>query len=836
MKKILTLLLLFVFTLPSVQAQTSPMTDSQVMEYIIKENDKGTARDVIVRRLIEKGVPIEQIRRIRDKYEKEQKNTQMGARDITGGGKNLNDRMRNKNNNQEPSGSYQRKADQMQQDPRQLTDRQRQLRKEQNFDMYSDAFGDMLPDTLTIYDEIMGYPEKKDKVIFGRNIFNRKNLSFEPEMNIATPRDYRLGPGDAVYIDVWGASQKTYQGTVSPEGSIDIEGYGPVQVSGMTIEQANRHLKATLGQRYSGSNIRLTVGETRSITVNVMGEVVLPGTYNLSAFATVFHALYMAGGVNDIGTLRNIKVYRNGTLVSKVDVYDYILGGNLTGNVRLASGDVITVDPYDCLVNITGKVKRPMYYEMKSTESLSTLIRYAGGFTGDAFPDAVRLVRKSGGRYSVYNLDEFERASFQMADGDSVFVDSVLNRYTNMVEVKGAIFRPGMYQMDGSITSVRQLIEKAGGPTEDAFTDRIILYRRKEDRSLKAMSINLNGLMNHTEADIALNNEDVIYIPTLQEIKAKRVLQIKGEVLYPGEYDFIENLTLEDFILQAGGLTDAASMVRVDVSRRLRNNQATSSGNEVCKKYSFALKEGFVVEGEPAFVLEPFDEVYVRRSPGYTEQEHVEVEGEVAFAGTYALTKKTFRLTDLIKECGGFSSDAYVAGARLERRLTPVEKIQQESLLKIALSGDSVNLKKLDLGNTRYVGINLDKAIANPGSEEWDLVLRDGDRLVIPQFNNTVSISGEVMYPTTVTYKKGAKLSYYINKSGGSSLTAKQKRAFVVHMNGTVSRVRSSKDIQPGCEIVVPAKSKRRRITVGEILSMGTMTATLGTVIATLLK
>ena len=835
MKKILTLLLLLVLMLPSVQAQTSPMTDSQVMEYIIKENDKGTARDVIVRRLIEKGVPIEQIRRIRDKYEKEKNNTQIGARDITGGGKNLNDRMRNKNNSQEPSGSYQRKADQRQQDTRQLTNRQKMLREEQQFDMYSDAFGNMLPDSLAMYDEIMGYSEKK-KVIFGRNIFNRKNLSFEPEMNIATPRDYRLGPGDAVYIDVWGASQKTYQGTVSPEGSIDIEGYGPVQVSGMTVEQANRHLKATLGQRYSGSNIRLTVGETRSITVNVMGEVVMPGTYNLSAFATVFHALYMAGGVNDIGTLRNIKVYRNGTLVTKVDVYDYILGGNLTGNVRLASGDVITVDPYDCLVNITGKVKRPMYYEMKSTESLSTLINYAGGFTGDAFPDAVRLVRKSGGRYSVYNLDEFERASFQMADGDSVFVDSVLNRYTNMVEVKGAIFRPGMYQMDGSITSVRQLIEKAGGPTEDAFTDRIILYRRKEDRSLKALSINLNGLMNHTVADIALNNEDVIYIPTLQEIKAKRVLQIKGEVLYPGEYDFIENLTLEDFILQAGGLTDAASMVKVDVSRRIRNNQVTSGGNEVCKTYSFALKDGFVVEGEPAFVLEPFDEVYVRRSPGYFEQEHVIVEGEVAFAGTYALTRKTFRLTDLIKECGGFNSEAYVAGARLERRLTPVEKIQQESLLRIALSGDSVNLKKLDLGNTRYVGINLDKAIANPGSEEWDLVLRDGDRLVIPQFNNTVSISGEVMYPTNVMYKKGANLNYYINKSGGCSVTAKKKRAFVVHMNGTVSRVRSSKDIQPGCEIVVPAKSKRRRITVGEILSMGTMTATLGTVIATLLK
>ena len=655
-------------------------------------------------------------------------------------------------------------------------------------------------------------------------------------MNIATPQDYRLGPGDAVYIDVWGASQGQYQCTVSPEGVINIENYGPVNVDGLTVNQANQRLKSTLGKRYAGSNIRLTVGQTKTITVNVMGEVKVPGTYTLSAFATVFNALYMAGGTNDIGTLRNIKIYRNGHLVSTCDIYDYILNGNMRGNVRLTSGDVIIVEPYECLVNITGKVKRPMYYEMKQKESVGTLIKYAGGFAGDAYQSNIHLVRKAGGEMSVFSIDDFERNSFQLADGDSVAVDSTLQRYRNMVEVKGAVMRPGKYQMDGSITTVRELIEAAGGLAEDAFVNRGFIHRMKDDRTLETVEIDIKGIVNHTIADIALKNEDVFYIPSKKIMQEEEILTISGEVNYPGTYDFADNTSLETFILQAGGLKDAASLVKVDVSRRMRNNKATHSSSQVAQSFSFALKDGFIVDGTPGFILEPFDEVFVRRSPGYVEQQHVMVEGEISFAGTYVLSNKGMRLSDLVKNAGGLTKEAYSLGAHLERTLTAAEKVKQQTMLKLAVSGDSIDMRKLDFGETQMVGINLEQALAHPGSNQWDIVLRDGDKLIIPQYNNTVSINGQVMYPNSVAYREGARLSYYIDQAGGYGQRAKSNRVFAVNMNGTVTRVRSSKDITPGCTILVPAKAKRNKMSFGEILSLGTMTATLGTVIATILK
>lgn len=448
-------------------------------------------------------------------------------------------------------------------------------------------------------------------------------------MNIATPQDYRLGPGDAVYVDVWGASQQRFESTVSPDGTINIENYGPVDVDGLTVAQANHRLRATLGKRYGGSNIRLTVGQTKTITVDVMGEVQVPGTYTLSAFATVFNALYMAGGTNDIGTLRNIKIFRNKRLISTCDIYDYILNGNMKGNVRLASGDVIVVGAYECLVNITGKVKRPMYYEMKEKESVGTLIKYAGGFTGDAYQGNINLMRKAGGELSVYSIDEFERNSFHLADGDSVSVDSTLQRYRNMVEIKGAVMRPGKYQMDGNITTIRQLIEAAGGLSEDAFTPRAFIHRMKEDRTLEVIDVDVKGIMDHSVADITLKNEDVFFIPSTKLMQEERTLSIIGEINYPGVYNYAENTSLETFILQAGGLKDAASLIKVDVSRRLRNQEADHSGTQVAQTFSFSLKDGFVIDGTPGFILEPFDEVYVRRSPGYVPQQHVSIEGEI---------------------------------------------------------------------------------------------------------------------------------------------------------------------------------------------------------------
>lgn len=824
----------------NVWAQTG-MTDNQVMQYMIKETERGTPRQEIVTNLIERGVSIEQIRRIKKKYEKQNDGSVIGARDISGSkGKN---RLRSNNGDkkEELKGSYQRKQERKEIDKSSLSEKQRKKLEREEKSEYMDEMDELLPDSLDQWDfpEDDFYKEKdKEKKIkiFGHNIFNNRKLSFEPNMNIATPQDYRLGPGDEVYIDIWGASQERFESTVSPEGTINIESYGPVQVDGLTVAQANQRLRNSLGGRYAGSRIKLTVGQTKTITVDVMGEVKVPGTYTLSAFSTVFNALYMAGGINEIGTLRNIKIFRKGRQISTCDVYDYILNGNMKGNVRLSAGDVIVVGPYDCLVNITGKVKRPMYYEMKSKESIGTLIKYAGGFTGDAYQGSINLIRKSGGMLSVYSIDDFERNSFQVADGDSVSVDSTLQRYRNMVEIKGAVNRPGIFQVDGNITTIRQLIEAAGGLTEDAFTARGTIHRRKADRTLEVIAVDIAGIMNHSVADIALKNEDVFFVPSQKLMQEERILTINGEVNYPGEYEFAENTTIEDFILQAGGLKDAASMVKVDISRRMRNQDATRSSSQVAESFSLSLKDGFVIDGTPGFILQPFDEVFVRRSPGYIEQQHVKVEGEIAFAGSYVLTNKGMRLSDLVKAAGGITKEAYALGAHLERTLTPAEKVKQQTLLKFAVSGDSVDMRKLDLGDTQRVGINLEEALKNPGSNQWDIVLRDGDRLVIPQYNNTVSINGQVMYPNTVAYRDKAKLSYYIEQAGGYGQRAKSKRVFAVNMNGTVTRIRSAKDITPGCTILVPSKQRRKGMSFGEILSLGTMTATLGTVIATLVK
>ena len=822
----------------------SGMSDTQIMEYIVQQNAKGTSRDKIVKQLIERGVTIEQIRKAKEKYEKQQKGTVPGARNISGAEPDNFTRLRKNNGdkrrNEQTTGRRPQRSDRENPDDPTLSERDRTRLQQARTDAYNDELDAFLPDSMGYftndYEQFVEDEEEGKIKVFGRNIFNNKRLTFEPNMNIATPDDYRLGPGDEVYIDVWGASQQRFECTVSPEGVINIENFGPVQVSGLTVAQTNARLRSTLGARYAGSDVRLTVGQTRTITVDVMGEVKTPGTYTLSAFSTVFHALYMAGGTNDIGTLRNIKVFRNGRQITTCDIYDYILNGNMKGNVRLQPGDVVVVGSYECLVQVTGKVKRPMYYEMKSTESVGTLLRYAGGFTGDAYDQLVRLIRKSGGQLSVFSLDEFERGNFQLADGDSVAVDSTLQRYRNMVEVKGAVFRTGKYQMDGSITTVRQLIEAAGGLCEDAMKTRAVLHRLTDERRLQVVQVDLQGILAHTAPDIALRNEDVLFIPSRSYLIGEQKLSIHGEVVYPGEYDFAENTTLEDFILQAGGLTDAASLVKVDVSRRIRNQLATESSDKIAESYTFKLKDGFVVDGTPGFVLQPYDEVYVRRSPGYVEQQNVEVKGEVAFEGRYALVTKGMRLSDLVKQCGGLTPQSYAPGAHLERKLSPEEQLKQQSMIKLATLGDTADVRRLELSDVRVVAINLEKAIANPGSNQWDLVLQEGDVLVVPQYNNTVTINGEVLYPNTVGYDKNKTLKDYINSAGGFTQKARSGKVFAVGMNGSVTKVRSKKDITPGCNIVVPAKMRRRGVPLAEMMSILTMIATLGTVVTTLIK
>lgn len=819
----------------------STMTDEQVMQYVLSETQKGTSQTEIVTKLMSQGVSFEQIQRLRTKYTKETDGSVLGAQDLTGVS-----RLRQNNGSgvkQEGTGFMKKGNGLAEPDVNSMSALQRQQYIQQQQSLYLNGLGFVLPDSMSMFNmyNYDGYRQiespEHSKRIFGHDIFSQTMLTFEPEMNIPAPADYLLGAGDLVFIDVTGASQFSFNGEISPEGFVHVEGFGPVKVGGLTIAQANSQLRKTLGRFFKESEIVLTVGQTKTITVNVMGEVMHPGTYTLSAFATVFHALYMAGGANDIGTLRAIKVYRDNRLISTIDLYDFILNGKLAGNVRLASNDVIVVGPYESLVQISGKVKRPMYYEMRPTESVATLLAYSGGFTGDAYRDHIRLIRKNSGQKEVFSINEFEAETFRVADGDSLFVDSVLDRYANMVEIKGAVFRPGMYQVGNQITTVRQLVEQAGGLTEDAFLARAVMHRRKKDRSLEVLPIALGQVMNHELPDITLRNEDVLYIPSLKDIQDEKKLSIYGEVYYPGVYYFADNTTVEDLILQAGGLKDAASLVKVDVSRRLRNAKAEETSSVIAETFSFALKDGFVVEGTPGFVLQPFDEVFVRKSPGYVEQNHVTIEGEVAFEGIYTLSNKGQRLSDLLEMAGGLTQEAYPKGARLIRTLTDAERLKQQSMKKFIVSKDSAELRKFDLNQVRYVGINLDKAIEHKGSDEWDLVLQDGDKLIIPQYTNTVTINGEVLYPNTVAYMPGQGLDYYINQAGGFSVKARRKKVFAVNLNGTVTRVRRSKDIQPGCEIVVPTKEERKRaVSLTEILSIGTTAAALGTMISTLVK
>ena len=831
MNKSLLLVLLMTLCSLGLRAQSS-MTDLQVMQFVLKEHKAGTSQAQIVTKLMQRGVDIQQIRRVKDAYERVAKNKGLGQ---VSNGTNKDDkledsRMRKNNGENKTDTKNSQMIRSVGQDDH---DYPTTHRNAADHGLITHELNDFLPDSATQQerDRLNIYVGRMPKRVFGRDIFNRKDLSFEPNMNIATPQNYRLGPGDAVNIDIYGASQKSEQTTVSPDGDVVIEGFGPVQVSGLTVAEANARLRSTLGSRYSSSRVRLTVGQTRTIMVNVMGEVKRPGTYTLSAFASVFHALYMAGGINDLGTLRNIKVYRQNKLVTVVDIYDYILNGKLTGNVRLADNDVVVVGAYDCLVNLTGKVKRPMYYEMKRSESVGTLLKYAGGFAGDAYTKAVRVVRKTGREYSVFNVDEFDFNTFHLADEDSVSVDSILPRFSNMVEVKGAVFRPGMYQVGGSINSVRTLIEHAEGITEEAFTARAVMHRMRPDRTLEVIPVDVEGIMSGKVADIPLQKNDV------GEMMQQQTVTIHGEVMYPGIYKFAANETLEDLVLQAGGLKESASTTKVDVARRIINPKALSTDSVISRTYTFALKDGFVIDGEAGFTLQPFDEVYVRKSPGYNVQKNIAVQGQVMFAGTYTLTSKNERLSDALQRAGGVTDLAYIRGARLERRITPDERLRMETVLRMVEiqndKDDSVEKKRLDLGDTYYVGIELEKALAEPGGDA-DLVLREGDKLIVPEYNGTVKISGNVMYPNTVAYEKGRRPAWYINQAGGFGNRAKKSNTYIIYMNGTVARVGHNAKILPGCEIVVPTKPEKNGKALAQWLAIGTPVAGIATLIATI--
>ena len=818
MKRIL-FLFFYSFVLTTV-CMAQGMSDQQVAQFIAAEAKAGTSQAQIVTKLMQRGVKIDQIRRLRNQYDSQISSSGKTAA-ADGAIKMTADRM--KGNSDQSSG---------------------QELSTGEIGTTGEVYADAAEEIQEVEHDVQATqgiaPDAVGKKVFGRDIFAQANPNFQPNANMPIPDNYVLGPGDQVVVDIYGASQGTLVHTISPEGTITVSGYGPIYLSGLTVAGAQGKLRSTLGSRYQSSNLKLTVRNTRTIQVNVLGEVRAPGTYHLSAFANVFYALYRAGGTSQLGTLRNIKVYRNGHLITVVDVYEYILNGRLAGNIRLQDNDVIQVEPYQALVGITGNVKRPMFYEMRKNESVSTLLKYAGGFTGDAYKKSVRLVRQSGERYSVHNVAEFDMSTFKLEDGDNVTVDGMINRYENMVEVKGAVFRPGQFELGGRITTVRSLVEAAEGITEDAFTSHVVLHRLKEDRTLETVPVDLQGILDGTVADIPLKNEDVLFIPTQEDLRQERIFTITGEVMNPGVYEYASNTTIEDLIVMAGGLTDRASLAKVDVSRRIRDPHATAKSSDIAKTFSFSLKNGLLIDGDRGFLLEPYDVVHVRRSPAYSTARNITVTGEVNYEGNFTLENKKMRLSDAIKMAGGVTDAAYLRGARLVRVMSDEERVRQQATLDaikeiLTERGDSISRAKLELGSTYVVGIELDKAVQNPGGA-YDILLREGDRIFVPEYNASVKISGDVFFPNTVSFVAGKNHKYYVNQAGGWGHRAKKSKTFIVYQNGTIGVAKKGAKPEPGCEIVVPSKKHKDPVNWGSFISMGTSLASLATMIVALTK
>lgn len=818
---------LWLFLLGGMSAYAqSGMSDSQVIEYVQQALQQGKDQQTIAMELLSKGASQEQLLRLKSMYSgATDGSSASGSSSSTDAGSLLGTATASRARKSTTDG-----ADALSSSSTGLLGLSS---TNEDTSMWSE---DMLT-SMKKRRMLMAVPTSENDV-FGRNIFNIEQLTFQPNLSMATPENYRLGPGDEVIIDVWGASQNTIRQEISPDGYVNITNLGPVYLNNLTVKEARQLLRQELGKIYadSGNNIQVTLGNIRTIQVNVMGEVLAPGTYALSSLSTVFYALYSAGGVSEIGSLRNVQVARAGKTVARLDVYDYIMKGKIQDDIRLQDGDVVIVPAYDELVKITGKVKRPMFYEMKHGESAATLLKYAGGFSADAYKKSIRVLRKDGKEFSVRTVNDTDLSTFKLMDGDVVSVDSILNRFNNRLEVKGAVYHPGVYELSGSLNTVRQLVEKADGLLGDAFTGRAVLYRERENLTKEVLPVDIEGILNGTAPDIALQKNDILYIPSIHDLQDMGKVTISGEVNKPGSYTYADHMSLEDLVITAGGLKESASLVRVDVSRRIRDPKGTTEPDVIGQNFSFGLKDGFVVDGQAGFELQPYDQVFVRRSPSYNEQMNVTVEGEVLYGGAYTLNTKSERLSSLVERAGGVSRHAYVRGAKLRRVANEEELRRMEDVVKMMrreIGEAMANTLGLKVDSTFTVGIDLEAALANPGGDA-DLVLREGDVLTVPEYNNTVKVNGAVMMPNTVSYAQGKNVKYYLNQAGGYSVNAKKNQKFIIYMNGQVAKVKGSgkKQIEPGCEIVVPNKTKK--FNFANIVSNATSFASLATMLASL--
>ena len=687
------------------------------------------------------------------------------------------------------------------------------------------------------------------ETIYGHNLFKNKSLNFVPSYNIPTPANYKLSAGDEVVIDIWGDAISNITATISPDGSINVPNLGPVYLAGQTVEKAEKSLKSYLSKIYSGiaqeeptTFVKLALGKTKTVTVNVVGDVEKPGSYTLPALSTIATAMYLAEGPNDLGTIRAINLYRNGKLVSSFDVYEFIAKGTFNSNVKLEDNDVISVAPYAGVVTVAGGVKRPMKYEVKPGETLDKVLAYAGGFSDAAFADKVHVDRKVTGAQTgavgeSFDVTAEKYSTFEVKDGDVITVNVNADQFKNRVQIAGAVWHPGTYAITPETTTLKQLIQAAGGLMDDAHTEKGFIVRYGENRQREQVSFNLKNVILGSE-NVTLAPDDSVQIFSATELQPRLTVKIYGEVNNAGNntFDYREGMTIGDLILMAGGLNEAATLSKVEVARRMPKTGTENNSDVVVEVLGYNLMKN---PADADVKLQPFDIVFVRKDAAYKPQQAVTVQGEVNYPGTYVVEKSTVRLSDIINRASGFSKEAYVKGAKLTRTLTKEEFDRLKVTMDIAkkLVSDSSAVDSLEIGESYTIAIDLEKAMANPGSVA-DVILRAGDVISVPAYNSTVKISGAVLYPNTVAFDPKKSWNYYISNAGGVSKDGMKRKVYMVHMNGSVATKGDSNfKVQPGTEIIVPAKNRQEGgQSLAAIMGIATSTASLAAMVTTIIN
>ena len=674
---------------------------------------------------------------------------------------------------------------------------------------------------------------EKTKKIFGYKLFNSDKLTFEPDVNIPIPANYTLGIGDQLTINVWGASQQKYQLTIDKSGTINIPDVGPVNLRGVSFEAGKSLIKSRLMEIYNGMAgqfpntwAEVTLGGGRSIKISVIGEINAPGTYTLPATATAFNALYLSGGPNENGSFREIRLIRDGATIKTIDVYDFLINADPTANVQLREQDILFVPNYKTRVEIQGEVKRAGIFEIKTDEKLSDLIRFAGDFSEKAYSGSLTVIRNNEKEREVRDVANANFGKFALQNGDFVNVADTLERFSNRVAITGAVFHPGNYELTPGMR-LSDLIKKADGLKEDAFMNRGLVTRMKEDHSLENISFDVKLVLDGKD-DIILHMEDQVVIQSIFDLRMARTVNIDGEVIKPASFAYQDNMTLSDLIFKAGGFSENADLSVVEVIRRLSYEEASQVTSKLNKIFQFVLQRDLKLSPADAqFKLAPFDQVYVRKAPGYGEQGTFTISGEVVYSGTYAISNKNDRLSSAIMRAGGLVPEAYLEGATLSRtiKLSSAEIEAKRALMK---KDTSLIFDFVADTESSLVGIDLVKINANPGSN-IDLLLQPGDVIYIPKLLQTVKVSGNVMNPIAMTYEKNLSAKKYIDMAGGYGERSKKSRTYVIYPNGTTATTKSfifrvNPKIMPGSQIIVPKKPERKDdimkwVSIGSALS-----------------